>query len=56
MQLFSKGRFYLGIDKEKFCLFDLHLGIFTLYWDCGKPIKHGQVEQSIKKDIDGRTD
>ena len=53
MQIFSKGKFYLGTDKEKFCLIDLHLGIFTLYYDCGQPMKDGQVERSIQEDTDG---
>ena len=34
MELFSKGNFYLGMDKEKFCDFDIHVGRFTLQYTC----------------------
>ncbi len=32
--LFSKGNFYLGVDEEKFCDFDIHLGRFVLQYTC----------------------
>ena len=34
MELFSKGDFYLGMDKEKFCDFDIHVGRFVLQYTC----------------------
>jgi len=34
MQIFSKGDFYLGIDEDKFCDFDIHLGRFVIQYSC----------------------
>ena len=34
MELYSKGNFYLGMDKEKFCDFDIHVGRFVLQYTC----------------------
>ena len=34
MQIFSKGDFYLGIDEDKFCDFDIHLGRFVIQYTC----------------------
>ena len=34
MELFSKGYFYLGMDQEKFCDFDIHVGRFVLQYTC----------------------
>jgi hypothetical protein len=41
MKLFSKGDFYLGMDKEKFCDFDIHVGRFVLQYTCPA----GQIKQ-----------
>ena len=46
MELFSKGNFYLGMDKEKFCDFDIHVGRFVVQYTCPK----GQVPQPPKDD------
>jgi len=34
MKIFSSGDFYLGMDKEKFCDFDIHIGRFVLQYTC----------------------
>ena len=34
MELFSKGNFYLGMDNEKFCDFDIHVGRIVLQYTC----------------------
>jgi hypothetical protein len=34
MELFSKGNFYAGVDKEKFCDFDIHLGRLVIQYTC----------------------
>ena len=41
MELFSKGNFYLGMDQEKFCDFDIHVGRFVLQYTCPA----GQIKQ-----------
>ena len=46
MELFSKGNFYLGMDKEKFCDFDIQVGRFTLQYTCPA----GQIQQPPKDD------
>lgn len=53
MQLFSNGSLYIGMDKEKFCDLDIHLGRFVLQYECGQPMKDGQIERSIQEDTDG---
>jgi len=34
MEIFSKGAFYLGMDKEKFCDFDIHIGRLVVQYTC----------------------
>ena len=34
MELFSKGNFYLGVDNEKFCDLDIHLGRIVIQYTC----------------------
>ncbi len=46
MELFSKGDFYLGMDEEKFCDFDIHVGRFVIQYTCPK----GQIQQPPKDD------
>ena len=49
MELFSKGDFYLGMDEEKFCDFDIHVGRFVLQYTCPKgqqPQKQQEPQQS----------
>lgn len=46
MELFSKGDFYLGMDEEKFCDFDIHVGRFVLQYTCPK----GQIKPPPKDD------
>lgn len=46
MELFSKGDFYLGMDEEKFCDFDIHVGRFVLQYTCPK----GQIQHPPKDD------
>lgn len=53
MQLFSNGSLYIGMDKEKFCDIDIHLGRFVLQYECANPMNHGQIERSIQEDTDG---
>ena len=45
MELFSKGDFYLGMDKEKFCDFDIHVGRFVLQYTCPKGQKKQEPQQ-----------
>lgn len=58
MKLFSKGDFYLGMDKEKFCDFDIHVGRFVLQYTCPA----GQIRQESLDDgtrnrpMEGSTD
>lgn len=58
MKLFSKGDFYLGMDKEKFCDFDIHVGRFVLQYTCPA----GQIKQPPLNDgerdrpMEGSTD
>lgn len=54
MQLFSNGSLYIGMDKEKFCDIDIHLGRFVLQYECANPMTtNGQIERSIQEDTDG---
>lgn len=46
MEIFSKGAFYLGMDKEKFCDFDIHIGRLVLQYTCPA----GQIEPPPKDD------
>ena len=51
MKLISFGDLYIGMDKEKFCDIDIHLGRFVLQYECDMPmITHGQIERSIQED------
>ena len=34
MQLISTGDFYMGIDKEEYCQFDIHLGRLRVEYSC----------------------
>ena len=34
MQLLSHGDFYMGIDKEEYCQFDIHLGRLRIEYSC----------------------
>ena len=34
MQLISQGDFYMGIDKEEYCQFDIHLGRLRIEYSC----------------------
>jgi len=54
MKLFSTGSLYIGMDKEKFCDIDIHLGRFVLQYECANPMNiDGQIERSIQEDTDG---
>ena len=59
MKLFSKGDFYLGMDKEKFCDFDIHIGRFVLQYTCPKgqtqtpPKDDGTRDRSMEGPADG---
>ena len=53
MKLLSFGDLYIGMDKEKFCDIDIHLGRFVLQYECANPMTiHGQSERSIQEDTD----
>ena len=32
--IYSAGNFYMGIDKEKYCQFDIHLGRLRIEYSC----------------------
>mgnify|MGYP001169620678 CR=1 FL=1 len=54
MQIFSNGSLYIGMDKEKFCDIDIHLGRFVIQYECANPMSiDGQIERSIQEDTDG---
>ena len=53
MELFSKGSLYIGMDSEKFCDLDIHLGRFVVQYECGQPMKNGKGERPIQEDTDG---
>ena len=36
MELFSKENFYLGVDNEKFCDVDIHIGRLVVQYTCPK--------------------
>ena len=46
MEIFSKGAFYLGMDKEKFCDFDIHIGRLVVQYTCPE----GQIQTPPKED------
>ena len=46
MEIYSKGNLYLGMDKEKFCDFDIHVGRFVLQYTCPA----GQIQPPPKDD------
>ena len=48
MQLISAGNFYLGIDDDKYCEFDVHLGRLNIQYSCPNLSSH--------EDEDGRQD
>ena len=48
MQLISAGNFYMGIDEDKYCELDVHLGRLTIQYSCPNLSNH--------EDEDGRKD
>ena len=34
MQIISHGDFYMGIDQEEYCQFDIHLGRLRIEYSC----------------------
>ena len=58
MQIFSKGNFYLGMDEEKFCDFDIHVARDVVQYTCPA----GQIKPPPKDDgtrdrpMEGSTD
>jgi hypothetical protein len=57
MELFSRGDFYLGMDEEKFCDFDIHVGRFVIQYTCpagqSKPPKD---DGASNRPMEGPTD
>ena len=58
MEIFSKGAFYLGMDKEKFCDFDIHVGRFVLQYTCpagqtSPPKEDGASDRPMEGSADG---
>jgi len=41
MQLISAGNFYMGIDEDKYCELDVHLGRLTIQYSCPNQPSHG---------------
>ena len=41
MQLISAGNFYMGIDEDKYCELDVHLGRLTIQYSCPNQPNHG---------------
>ena len=41
MQLISAGNFYIGIDDDKYCELDVHLGRLTIQYSCPNQPNHG---------------
>ena len=54
MQLISSGNFYMGIDKEEYCQFDIHLGRLRVEYSCPNFKKDDGSESS--KEGNRRTD
>ena len=44
MQIFSKDNFYLGLDDNKYCEFDIHLGRLTIQYSCPNSPNHGNED------------
>ena len=59
MEIFSKGAFYLGMDKEKFCDFDIHVGRFVVQYTCPAgqiqtpPEEDGESDRPMEGPADG---
>ena len=58
MELFSKGDFYLGMDEEKFCDFDIHVGRFVIQYTCPSgqpqlPKEDGASDRPMERPTDG---
>ena len=58
MELYSKGNFYLGMDKEKFCDFDIHVGRFVLQYTCPRTdrLKPPKEDGASDRPMEGPTD
>jgi len=57
MKLFSKGDFYLGMDKEKFCDFDIHVGRFVLQYTCPAGQQQPPLDDGTRsRPMEGSTD
>ena len=54
MQLFSFGSLYLGIEDDKYCDASIHLGRFTLEYQC--PSSKSNDELRPKQGGDGLSD
>ena len=44
MQLISVGNFYMGIDEDKYCELDVHLGRLTIQYSCPNLPNHGNED------------
>ena len=44
MQLISAGNFYMGIDEDKYCELDVHLGRLTIQYSCPNQPNHGNED------------
>ena len=53
MQLVSHGDFYMGLDDEKYCQFDIHLGRLRIEYSCPR-LKNDGTKSS--QEINGRQD
>ena len=42
--LLSVGNFYMGIDDEKYCDLDVHLGRVTIQYSCPNSPNHGNED------------
>ena len=42
--LLSVGNFYMGIDDEKYCDLDVHLGRVTIQYSCTNSPNHGNED------------
>ena len=54
MQILSIGSFYFGIEEEKYCDCSIHLGNFTLEYQC--PANKTNDELRPNKGGDGLSD
>jgi hypothetical protein len=53
MQLISHGDFYMGIDQEEYCQFDIHLGRLRIEYSCPR-FKNDGTKSS--EETNGRQD